>query len=122
MLKNLPKEDATYNPYIIKLDGVKKAYVYDYELANTFYKALTSFKNAHVRIVEAFYKAVYVEEYEHIDGYTQYGSCVEFVPANHYIAVSKANHMKTGLVYNYLENPSHLNDKSIKILTKEALY
>lgn len=103
-MKQLPCKGDTY---VIKVDGYRKAYLYDYDLANLFFKALSSFEDAHVRLVNGYYKAVYVEEIRNANGFSYYGGSAQFIPALNYLTTCLNRHVKTGVVD--VSNPTAYN-------------
>lgn len=119
MRANLPKRLRRDMPYVIRIDGVRRCYVYEYDLANLFYKALTSFKSACVREYDGFYHVVSVIDVRNEDGYSQYGSNVQFIPAEEYIQISHARGQLAGLIYNVELNECNLSEGSLKALRNE---
>lgn len=119
MRVNLPKQLKREIPYVIRIDGVRRCYVYDYDLANLFYKAVRSFKSAQVKEYEGFYHFVSVVDVENEGGYSRYGSEVQFIPAEDYIQISHARGLLTGLIYNVERNDCNLSEGSLKALRSE---
>lgn len=119
MRANLPKHLKCDMPYVIRIDGVRRCYVYEYDLANLFYKALRSFKSAQVKEYDGFYHVVSVMDVQNEDGYSQYGSEVQFIPAEEYIQISYARGSLTGLIYNVERNDCNLSEGSLKALRNE---
>lgn len=119
MRANLPKHLRRDMPYVIRVDGVRRCYVYEYDLANLFYKALIRFKSACVREYDGFYHVVSVMGEQNEDGYSQYGSEVQFIPAEEYIQISHARGVLTGLIYNVERNDCDLSEGSLKALRNE---
>lgn len=119
MKANLPKRLRRDMPYVIRIDGVRRCYVYEYDLANLFYKALRSFKSARVSEYDGFYHVVSVIDVEDESGYSQYGSKVQFIPAEEYIQISHARGLLTGLIYNVERNDCNLSEGSLKALRNE---
>lgn len=119
MRVNLPKRLRCDMPYVIRIDGVRRCYVYEYDLANLFYKALRSFKSAQVKEYDGFYHVVSVMDVENEGGYSRYGSEVQFIPAEDYIQISRMRGLKTGLIYNVERNDCNLSVGSLKALRSE---
>ena len=119
MRANLPKHLRRDMPYVIRIDGVRRCYVYEYDLANLFYKALRSFKSAQVKEYDGFYHVVSVMDVQNEDGYSQYGSEVQFIPAEEYIQISHARGLLTGLIYSVERNDCDLSEGSLKALRSE---
>lgn len=119
MRANLPKRLRRDMPYVIRIAGLRRCYVYEYDLANLFYKALTSFKSARVREYDNFYHVVSVMDVRNEDGYSQYGSEVQFIPAEEYIQISHARGQLAGLIYNVELNDCNLSEGSLKALRNE---
>lgn len=119
MRVNLPKHLKRDMPYVIRIDGVRRCYVYEYDLANLFYKALRSFKSTQVKEYDGFYHVVSVRDVLNEDGYSQYGSEVQFIPAEEYIQISRARGVLTGLIYNVERNDCNLSEGSLKALRNE---
>lgn len=119
MRVNLPRRLKCDMPYVIRIDGVRRCYVYEYDLANLFYKALRSFKSAQVKEYDGFYHVVSVMDVQNEDGYGQYGSEVQFIPAEEYIQISHARGLLTGLIYNVERNDCNLSEGSLKALRNE---
>lgn len=119
MKVNLPKHLRRDMPYVIRIDGVRRCYVYEYDLANLFYKALRGFKSACVSEYDGFYHVVSVIDVEDEGGYSRHGSEVQFIPAEDYIQISYARGLLTGLVYNIERNDCNLSEGSLKALRNE---
>lgn len=119
MKANLPRRQKCDMPYVIRIDGVKRCYIYEYDLANLFYKALTSFKSAQVSEYDGFYHVVSVIDVENDGGYSRYGSRVQFIPAEDYIQISHARGLLAGLIYNVERNDCNLSEGSLKALRDE---
>lgn len=119
MKVNLPKQFKREMPYVIRVGSVRRCYVYEYDLANLFYKALKSFKSAQVNEYDGFYHVVSVIDVESEGGYSRYGSEVQFIPAEDYIQISHARGLLTGLVYNVERNDCNLSEGSLKALRNE---
>lgn len=119
MRVNLPKRQKRDMAYVIRIDGVRRCYVYEYDLANLFYKALRSFKSAQVNEYDGFYHIVSVTDVENEGGYSRYGSEVQFIPAEDYIQISYARGLLTGLIYNVERNDCNLSEGSLKALRSE---
>lgn len=119
MRANLPKHLKRDMPYVIRIDGVRRCYVYEYDLANLFYKALRSFKSAQVKEYDGFYHVVSVIDAENEGEYSRYGSEVQFIPAEDYIQISHARGLLTGLLYNVERNDCNLSEGSLKALRNE---
>ena len=119
MRVNLPKRLRRDVPYVIRIEGVKRCYVYEYDLANLFYKALRSFKSARVNEYDEFYHVVSVMDVENEGGYSRYGSEVQFIPAEDYIQMSRMRGLQTGLIYNVDRNDCNLSEGSLKALRSE---
>lgn len=119
MRANLPKRLRRDMPYVIRIDGLRRCYVYEYDLANLFYKALMSFKSACVREYDGFYHVVSVMDVRNEDGYSQHGSEVQFIPAEEYIQISHARGQLAGLIYNVELNDCNLSEGSLKALRNE---
>lgn len=119
MRANLPKHLKRDMPYVIHIDGLRRCYVYEYDLANLFYKALRSFKSAQVKEYDGFYHVVSVMDVQNEGGYSQYGSEVQFIPAEDYIQISHARGLLTGLIYNVERNDCNLSEGSLKALRSE---
>lgn len=119
MRVNLPKRLRRDVPYVIRIGGVRRCYVYEYDLANLFYKALRSFKSAQVKEYDGFYHVVSVMDAENEGGYIRYGSEVQFIPAEDYIQISRMRGLQTGLIYNVDRNDCNLSEGSLKALRSE---
>lgn len=119
MRANLPKRLKRDAPYVIRIDGMRRCYVYEYDLANLFYKALRSFKSAQVKEYDGFYHVVSVMDVENEGGDSRYGSEVKFIPAEDYIQISHARGVLTGLIYNVERNDCNLSEGSLKALRNE---
>lgn len=119
MRANLPKHLKREMAYVIRIDGVRRCYVYEYDLANLFYKALRSFKSAQVREYDGFYHVVSVVDVQNEDGYSRYGNEVQFIPAEEYIQISHARGVLSGLIYNVERNDCNLSEGSLKALRNE---
>lgn len=119
MKANLPRRLKCDMPYVIRVDGVRRCYVYEYDLANLFYKALRSFKSAQVSEYDGFYHVVSVIDVENDGGCSRYGSGVQFIPAEDYIQISHARGLLTGLIYNVERNDCNLSEGSLKALRNE---
>ena len=119
MRANLPKHLKRDMPYVIRVDGVTRCYVYEYDLANLFYKALRSFKSAQVKEYDGFYHVVSVMDVQNEGGCSQYGSEVQFIAAEEYIQISHARGVLTGLIYNVERNDCNLSEGSLKALRNE---
>nr|DAL00085.1 MAG TPA: hypothetical protein [Bacteriophage sp.] len=119
MRVNLPKRLRRDMPYVVRIDGVRRCYVYEYDLANLFYKALRSFKSAQVKEYDGFYHVVSVIDIEDEGGYSREGSEVQFIPAEDYIQISRARGLLTGLIYNVERNDCNLSEGSLKALRSE---
>ena len=119
MRANLPKDLKRDMAYVIRIDGMRRCYVYEYDLANLFYKALRSFKSAEVKEYDGFYHVVSVMDVESEGGYSRYGSEVQFIPAEDYIQISRARGLLTGLIYNVERNDCNLSERSLKALRNE---
>lgn len=119
MRVNLPKRLTREMPYVIRIDGVRRCYVYEYDLANLFYKALRSFKSAQVKEYDGFYHVVSVMDVENEGGDSRYGSEVQFIPAEEYIQISRMRGLQTGLIYNVERNDCNLSEGSLKALRSE---
>nr|DAP76424.1 MAG TPA: hypothetical protein [Caudoviricetes sp.] len=119
MRVNLPKRLRRDMPYVIRIDGLRRCYVYEYDLANLFYKALRSFKSAQVKEYDGFYHVVSVVDVENEGGYSRYGSEVQFIPAEDYIQISRARGLLTGLIYSVERNDCNLSEDSLKALRNE---
>lgn len=119
MRANLPKHLKREMPYVIRISRVRRCYVYEYDLANLFYKALISFKSAQVKEYDSFYHVVSVMDVQNEDGYSQYGSEVQFIPAEEYIQMSRARGLLTGLIYSVERNDCNLSEGSLKALRNE---
>lgn len=119
MRANLPKKLRREIPYVIRIGGLRRCYVYEYDLANLFYKALRSFKSAQVKEYDGFYHVVSVTDVKNEGGYSRDGSEVEFIPAEDYIQISHARGMLTGLIYNVDRNDCNLSEGSLKALRSE---
>lgn len=119
MRANLPKHLKRDMPYVIRIDGVRRCYVYEYDLANLFYKALRSFKSAQVKEYDGFYHVVSVIDVKDEGEYSKYGSEVQFIPAEDYIQISRARGLLTGLLYNVERNDCNLSEGSLKALRNE---
>lgn len=119
MKANLPKHLKRDMPYVIRVDGVRRCYVYEYDLANLFYKALRSFKSAQVNEYDGFYHVVSVTDVENEGGYSRCGSVVQFIPAEDYIQISRARGMLTGLIYSVERNDCNLSEGSLRALRNE---
>lgn len=119
MRANLPKHLKRDMPYVIRIDGMRRCYVYEYDLANLFYKALRSFKSAQVKEYDGFYHVVSVMDEQNEGGYSQYGREVQFIPAEEYIQISRARGVLTGLIYNVERNDCNLSEGSLKALRNE---
>lgn len=116
---NLPKRLRRDMPYVVRIDGVRRCYVYEYDLANLFYKALRSFKSAQVKEYDGFYHVVSVTDVENEGGYSRYGSEVQFIPAEDYIQISRMRGLRTGLIYSVDRNDCNLSEGSLKALRSE---
>nr|DAK30866.1 MAG TPA: hypothetical protein [Caudoviricetes sp.] len=119
MKANLPKCQKRDIPYVIRIDAVRRCYVYEYDLANLFYKALRSFKSAQVNEYDGFYHVVSVVDVENEGEYSRCGSGVQFIPAEEYIQISHARGLLTGLIYNVERNDCNLSEGSLKALRNE---
>lgn len=119
MKANLRKQLRRDMPYVIRIDGVRRCYVYEYDLANLFYKALISFKSAQVNEYDGFYHVVSVTDVESDGEYSRCGSEVQFIPAEDYIQISHAKGVLTGLIYNVERNDCNLSEGSLKALRNE---
>lgn len=119
MKANLPRQLKRDMPYVIRVGGVRRCYVYEYDLANLFYKALRSFKSAQVSEYDGFYHVVSVIDVENEGGYSRDGSGVQFIPAEAYIQISHARGLLTGLIYNVERNDCNLSEGSLKALRNE---
>lgn len=119
MRVNLPKQFKREMPYVIRIDGMRRCYVYEYDLANLFYKALRSFKTAQVKEYDGFYHVVSVIDVESEGGYSRYGSEVQFIPAEDYIQISRARGVLSGLIYNVERNDCNLSEGSLEALRNE---
>lgn len=119
MKVNLPRRLKCDMPYVIRVDGVRRCYVYEYDLANLFYKALRSFKSAQVNEYDGFYHVVSVIDVGNQGGDSRYGSEVQFIPAEDYIQISRARGLLTGLIYNVERNDCNLSEGSLKALRSE---
>lgn len=119
MRANLPKHLKRDMPYVIRIDGVRRCYVYEYDLANLFYKALRSFKSAQVKEYDGFYHVVSVMDVGNEGGSSRYGSEVQFIPAEDYIQISRMRGLQTGLIYNVERNDCNLSEGSLKALRNE---
>lgn len=119
MKANLPKRLKRDMPYVICIAGLRRCYVYEYDLANLFYKALRSFKSAQVKEYDGFYHVVSVMDVENEGGYSRYGSEVKFIPAEDYIQILHARGALTELIYNVERNDCNLSEGSLKALRNE---
>lgn len=119
MKANLPKESKREMPYVIRVGGVRRCYVYEYDLANLFYKALRSFKSAQVNEYNGFYHVVNVIDVENEGEDSRYGNEVQFIPAEDYIQISHARGVLAGLIYNVERNDCNLSEGSLKALRSE---
>lgn len=119
MKVNLPKQQKRGMPYVIRISRVRRCYVYEYDLANLFYKALASFKSAQVKEYDGFYPVVSVIDVENEGEHSRYGSEVQFIPAEDYIQISHARGVLTGLIYNVERNDCNLSEGSLKALRNE---
>lgn len=119
MRANLPKQSKRKMPYVIRVGSVRRCYVYEYDLANLFYKALRSFKSAQVREYDGFYHVVSVMDVENEGGFSRYGSEVQFIPAEEYIQISHARGLLSGLIYSVERNDCNLSEGSLKALRNE---
>lgn len=113
--KNLPLSKELTCVY---LDKTNKCYFFDYDLANVFYKGLTSFKASEVKVYGTILKTVSVFEYNYEKGYIDFYDLVRFVNAYDYLNACNDRHIKTKLVYNTELNPYKLPDKYLKIIER----
>lgn len=112
--------DKTYKePYVIRVSGVRKMYVYDYDLANLFYKALQKFSTNEVHIYQGFYLVQSIIEVVHEQNFGIEGVHVDFILANQYILAAAARGVKTGVTYDFKSNPCNLSRDVLKVLREE---
>lgn len=112
--------DKNYKePYIIRVSGIRKTYVYDYDLANLFYKALQKFSTNEVHIYQGFYLVQSIVEVVHEQNFSVEGVHVDFIPANQYILSAAARGVKTGVTYDFKFNPYNLSRDALKVLREE---
>lgn len=112
--------DKNYKePYIIRVSGIRKKYVYDYDLANLFYKALQKFSTNEVHVYCGFYLVQSIIEVVHEQNFSIEGARVDFIPANQYILAAAAGGLKTGVTYDFKSNPCNLSRDALKVLREE---
>lgn len=112
--------DKNYKePYIIRVSGIRKTYVYDYDLANLFYKALQKFSTNEVHIYDGFYLVQSIVEVVHEQDFSVEGMHVDFIPANQYILSAAARGVKTGVTYDFKSSSYNLSRDALKVLREE---
>lgn len=109
--KNLPLDD---NLILVKLSTQKYGYIFEYKLANVFYKGLMSFNDKYARLYKAYYSIVVVEDMKLENHYYTIGSSVQFCPLREYLQTCKYKHLKPSIKYDtdnniYKLKPSELN-------------
>lgn len=118
-VKRLFTDKDYKEPYIIRVSGIRKTYVYDYDLANLFYKALQKFSTNEVHIYQGFYLVQSIVEVVHEQNFSIEGVHVDFILANQYILLAAARGAKTGLTYDFKSNPCNLSRDALKVLREE---
>lgn len=118
-MKRLFTDKNCKEPYIIRVSGIRQTYVYDYDLANLFYKALQKFSTNEVHIYQGFYLVQSIVEVVHEQNFSVEGVHVDFIPANQYILSAAARGVKTGLTYDLKFNPYNLSRDALKVLREE---
>ena len=118
-MKRLFTDKNYKEPYIICVSGVRKMYVYDYDLANLFYKALQKFSTNEVHIYDGFYLVQSIVEVVHEQNFSIEGVHVDFFQANQYILAAAARGVKTGVTYDFKSNPCNLSRDALKVLREE---
>lgn len=118
-MKRLFTDKNYKEPYIIRVSGVRKTYVYDYDLASLFYKALQKFSTNEVHVYHGFYLVQSVVKVVHEQDFSIEGVHVDFIPANQYILVAAARGVKTGVTYDFKSNPCNLSRDALKVLREE---
>ena len=118
-MKRLFTDKNYKEPYIIRVSDIRKTYVYDYDLANLFYKALQKFSTNEVHVYHGFYLVQSVIEVVYEQNYSFEGVHVDFIPANQYILAAAARGVKTGVTYDFNANPCNLCRDALKVLRKE---
>lgn len=118
-MKRLFTDENYKEPYIIRVSGIRKTYVYDYDLANLFYKALQKFSTNEVHIYHGFYLVQSIVEVVHDQNFGVERMHVDFVPANQYILIAAARGVKTGVTYDFKSNPYNLSRDALKVLREE---
>lgn len=118
-MKRLFTDKNYKEPYIIRVSGIRKMYVYDYDLANLFYKALQKFSTNEVHIYQGFYLVQSIAEVVHEQNFSVEGMHVDFILANQYILSAAARGVKTGVTYDFKSNPYDLSREALKVLREE---
>lgn len=118
-VKRLFTDKTHKEPYVIRVSGVRKMYVYDYDLANLFYKALQKFLTNEVHIYQGFYLVQSIVEVVPEQNFSIEGAHVDFILANQYILAAAARGVKTGVTYDFKSNPCNLSRDALKVLREE---
>lgn len=118
-MKRLFTDKNYKESYIIRVSGVRKTYVYDYDLANLFYKALQKFSRNEVHVYRGFYLVQSIREVVHEQNFSVEGVHVDFIPANQYVLAAAARGVKTGVTYDFKSNPCNLSRDALKVLREE---